>query len=36
MVKLSPFYEVRKNFKLSKYEHILYIFEARDPEISNM
>ena len=25
-----------KNFKLLKYEHIIYSFEARDLEISNM
>ena len=27
---------VRKNFKLLKYEHIIYRFEARDLKISNM
>ena len=26
----------RKNFKLLEYEHIIYSFEARDLEISNM
>ena len=25
-----------KNFKLLKYKHIIYSFEARDLEISNM
>ena len=25
-----------KNFKLLKYEHIIYSFEARDLEISNV
>ena len=25
-----------KNFKLSKYKHIIYSFEARDLEISSM
>ena len=25
-----------KNFRLLKYEHIIYSFEARDLEISNM
>ena len=25
-----------KNFELSKYEHIIYSFETRDLEISNM
>ena len=27
---------VQKNFKLLKYEHIMYSFEACDIEISNM
>ena len=27
---------VRKNFKLLKYEHIIYHFESRGPEISNI
>ena len=27
---------LRKNFKLLKYEHIIYSFEARDLEISNL
>ena len=27
---------VGKNFKLLKYEHVIYIFEARDLEISNI
>ena len=26
----------RKKFKILKYEHIVYSFEARDLEISNM
>ena len=26
----------RENFKLLKYKHIIYSFEARDLEISNM
>ena len=26
----------RKNFKLLKYAHVIYSFEARDLEISNM
>ena len=31
-----PFSEVRKNFKLLEYEHIIYHFEARDLEIPNI
>ena len=27
---------VRKNFRLLKHEHMIYSFEARDLEISNM
>ena len=32
----GPFSEVRKNFKLLEYEHIIYHFEARDLEIPNI
>ena len=28
--KFQPFSAVRKNFKLSKYDYIIYNFEARD------
>ena len=35
-LKFRPFSEVRKNFKLSEYEHIIYHFEARDLEIPNI
>ena len=34
--EFRPFSEVRKNFKLSEYEHIIYHFEARDLEIPNI
>ena len=36
MVKFRPFFEVRKNFILLDYEHIVHNFEVRDPDISNM
>ena len=32
----DPAMAPEKNFKLLKYEHIIYSFEARDLEISNM
>ena len=32
----KQFSEVRKNFKLLEYEHIIYHFEARDLEIPNI
>ena len=32
----STIFDCMKNFKLLKYEHIKYNFEARDLEISNM
>ena len=34
--EFRPFSEVRKNFKLLEYEHIIYNFEARDLEIPNI
>ena len=34
--EFRPFSEVRKNFKLLEYEHIIYHFEARDLEIPNI
>ena len=33
---IRPFSEVRKNFRLLEYEHIIYYFEARDLEIPNI
>ena len=32
----NPAVAPEKNFKLSKYKHIIYSFEARDLEISNI
>ena len=34
--EFRPFSEVRKNFRLLEYEHIIYHFEARDLEIPNI
>ena len=34
--QFRPFLEVRKNFKLLEYQHIIYHFEARDLEIPNI
>ena len=36
VVGFRPFLEVRKNFKLSEHEHIIYHFEAGDLEIQNI
>ena len=33
---MSNFREIRKNFELLEYEHIIYHFEARDLEIPNI
>ena len=35
-MKFRPFFEVRINFKLLEFRHVVYHFEARDPKNQNI